>query len=256
MGIYWKSKKMKVIINADDFGKDEVTTKAIGELIESGAISSTTIMANGKCLDECLRIANAHPEVSFGIHLCLSEFASLTKSPILEKYGITDRNGDFIRLAILKKRYISKELKAALRAELCAQIEYLQSLGFNLSHADSHQHIHLHYRFAHIFDSVIEQYGFKKVRRCKPHVKNTSPRSVFQNIRKSLVDMIYVNKYITTNIFQNYDEYVKHPELYVSDTCELMCHPGHSNPRYIAETQMVANKKALKGNTLISYKQL
>lgn len=247
---------MKIIVNADDFGKDEISTKEIKRLIECGSISSTTIMANGTCLEECKKVADSHPEVSFGAHLCLSEFASLTKSPVFHKYGITDKNGDFIRLAILKKWYIPKELKDALRNELCAQIEYLQSLGFCISHADSHQHVHLHYRFASIFDSVFEQYGIRKVRRCKPYVKVYSIRSILQNIRKFMVDMIYVNKYITTNIFQNYDEYVKHPELYVSDTCELMCHPGHSNPRYIAETQMVANKKALKGNTLISYKQL
>ena len=74
-----------------------------------------------------------------------ADFFSLPLVEMGDKYGITDANGNFIRLAILKKWYLPKELKTALFNELCAQINYLTSLGFKISHADSHQHVHLHY---------------------------------------------------------------------------------------------------------------
>lgn len=249
---------MNIIINADDFGKDKVSTNEISRLIEIGAISSTTIMANGLCLEECKKVHDAHPEISFGIHLCLSEFASLTKSPVLYKYGITDANGNFIRLAILKKWYLPKELKTALFNELCAQINYLTSLGFKISHADSHQHVHLHYRFMPIFDAVLKKYGIRKVRRCKPLVKLTSARSIVSNLRNILVDRIYTRDYITTSIFLNYDVYQNNVTKYQCDTCELMCHPGHSNKRYMKEAEDVANKTVLRETdaTLINYNSL
>lgn len=250
---------MKLIINADDFGKDEVSTQEITRLIEQGAISSTTIMANGLCLEKCKKVHDAHPEISCGIHLCLSEFDSLTKNPILHKYGITDEKGTFIRLAILKKWYLPKELKQALREELCAQIEYLKSLGFNISHADSHQHVHLHYRFMLIFDSVLKQYGIRKVRRCKPLTKIKGLRQIVSNLRNILVDRVYTRDYITTAAFGNYDAYLQQPAFFAKgDTLELMCHPGHNNPRYVKETEQVAKGAALMlgNNELINYYEL
>lgn len=250
---------MNLIINADDFGKDEVSTKEITRLIEMGAISSTTIMANGVYLEECKIVADAHPEVSFGIHLCLSEYASLTKSHILHKYGITDAEGNFNRLAIYKKWYLPKELRDALREELCAQIECLKSVGFNISHADSHQHVHLHCRFMPIFDSVLKQYGIHKVRRCKPLVRITNPRRIISNLRNIFVDRVYTSDYITTDSFGNYDTYLQDPTQFTEgNTLELMCHPGHSNPRYIKEAKRVAEKAALMlgNNKLINYNDL
>lgn len=250
---------MKLIINADDFGKDEVSTQEITKLIEIGAISSTTIMANGLCLEECKKVHDAHTKISFGVHLCLSEFASLTKSPVLYKYGITDENGIFIRLAILKRWYLPRELKTALFNELCAQIDYLTSLGFKISHADSHQHVHLHYRFMPIFDAVLKKYGILKVRRCKPLTKMKGPRQIISNLRNILVDRVYTRDYITTAAFGNYDAYLQQPALFAKgDTIELMCHPGHNNPHYVKETEQVAQKAALKlgNNKLISYNEL
>lgn len=216
-------------------------------------------MANGTCLTEAKKFLDSHPDISSGIHLCLSEGQSLTKNPILHKYGITDEKGRFIRLAILKKWYLSKELKQALREELCAQINYLRSLGFNISHADSHQHVHLHYRFMPIFDSVLKQFDIRKVRRCKPLTKMKGPRQIISNLRNILVDRVYTRDYITTAAFGNYDAYLQQPALFAKgDTIELMCHPGHNNPRYVKETEQVAKGAALMlgNNELINYYEL
>ena len=42
----------RVIINADDFGINPIVTSEIERMIELGIVTSTTIMANGSCLDE------------------------------------------------------------------------------------------------------------------------------------------------------------------------------------------------------------
>lgn len=88
---------MKVIINADDYGISEGTTREIQKAIERGLISSSTIMANGRYLNESLPFIREHPEISWGIHVNLTSFESLTKSPALRKAGLIDHAGQFIK---------------------------------------------------------------------------------------------------------------------------------------------------------------
>ena len=77
----------RVIINADDFGINSVVTRAIEEMIAKGIVTSTTIMANGSCLNDVKRVYEKYPKVSYGIHLCLAEFDSITKAGLLHHYG-------------------------------------------------------------------------------------------------------------------------------------------------------------------------
>ena len=86
---------MKVIVNADDYGISESTTHEIQKAIERGLISSSTIMANGRYLKESLSFVREHPEISWGIHINLTSFESLTKSPVLKKAGLIDGDGTF-----------------------------------------------------------------------------------------------------------------------------------------------------------------
>ena len=129
---------IKVIINADDFGINDVVTREIERMIVVGAISSTTIMANGSCLEEVKRFVQMHPEISFGAHLCLSEFSSITKSDVLHQYRLTNEQGMFTHKAIFKIKHFDVQLRKAIKDELSAQIDVVKSLGVHISHADSH----------------------------------------------------------------------------------------------------------------------
>jgi len=55
----------RIIINADDFGINDTVTSEIKKMIELKAISSTTIMANGKSLEKVKEIVSEYPEISF-----------------------------------------------------------------------------------------------------------------------------------------------------------------------------------------------
>lgn len=65
---------MKLIINADDCGKNKEVNAAISHFIETGKITSTTVMANMDDLEGASRLFDEYQDsISFGIHLNLTE---------------------------------------------------------------------------------------------------------------------------------------------------------------------------------------
>lgn len=246
----------RIIINADDFGINEVVTREIERMIEQGSISSTTIMANGECLEEVAAFAKAHPEISYGTHLCLSEFESLTKSPVFLKYGIMNDEGYFIRMAIFGIHRFRCDLLDAIRDELYAQIKVIKSLGIPLSHCDSHHHVHTIYGLHSTFEQVIKDTGFTKVRIPRDVYRHDLWRHPCISQKQLAVIRFYKSTCTTTDAFCSYSEYMRNPRKYEGQTIELMCHPGHE--RFANEYQMVQKQIALQGNEvkLITYNEL
>lgn len=284
----------KIIINADDFGINDIVTSEIERMIKLKAITSTTIMANGKALDRVKAIISNHPEVSFGIHLCLDEFDSLTKSEILHKYGIINQRGEFIKDAVFKIKKFPKELKKSIKQELSAQVEVLLNKGIIPSHADSHHHVHTIYGLEDVFSEVLNIYNIRKIRRgvdlplsffkdrlqanignkkeekiivAKPKEtrKNALSRAyslIQTSYFRSKVNKYYCNKFITTDLFDSYlshmDKIESHSTKRMDSCIELMCHPGHPNEFYKRESKLIeANAlNKLFDFELISYNEL
>lgn len=247
----------QLIINADDFGINEAVTSEIERMIELQAITSTTVMANGKCLDEVRHFAPFHPEVSFGVHLCLSEYTSLTRSDALCQAGITDDEGKFIHKAIFDIKSFTDDGKRAIEDELNAQIDVVSSLGFPLSHADSHHHVHTIYSLRQLFAEVLQKRGIEKVRLGTGFYGWRSRRHLVLWLQRVKLNKFYKKHFATTDAFCSYASYVKSGVQYNNAIVELMCHPGHSGKTFVDEMGLVASKKALSGDIkLISYNDL
>ena len=73
---------MKIIINADDLGYSINRNQAIFCLMEHNKITSASLMANSKEFLDAVKYINNFPDKSFGVHLTLTEFYSLTKPDI------------------------------------------------------------------------------------------------------------------------------------------------------------------------------
>ena len=249
----------QLIINADDFGINESVTAEIEKMIESQAISSTTVMANGKCLDEVKRFANLHSEVSYGVHLCLSEFDSVTKSEALVRAGLTDANGQFIHKAIFELKNLNKkDVQQVIINELNAQIDIVSSLGFSISHADSHHHVHTIYPLREVFAEVLIKRGIKKVRLGEDFRTFRTKRHLLIWLRRINLNKFYKSIFTTTDSFYKYADFIK-KELQNNETVvELMCHPGHTEQQFRDEMKLVEAKAALRGNDvkLITYNDL
>ena len=250
----------QVIVNADDFGINEEVTAEIERMVEMGAISSTTVMANGSCLDEVKRFATLHPGISYGVHLCLSEFSSITKSDGLHGAGLTDEDGNFLHKGIFRLNNLDDaEVRKAIKDELYAQIDIVSGLGFPISHADSHHHVHTIYPLREIFAEVLKDRGIKKLRiegefrtlRMKAHVRLWMKQMNLNKYYKSL--------FTTADAFYSYSDYLKYgTNEYKEGIVELMCHPGHLGKMYRDEMKQVEAKSAIGDDSLklISYNEL
>lgn len=225
----------KIIINADDIGINEIVTQNIERLVEDKKISSTTIMANGKCLDEVKHFALLHPEISFGVHLCLSEFESLTKSEVLHKYGVTDKNGNFIYQAIFGLKLFPHDLRQAIKNELCAQINKLQMLSIPLSHCDSHHHVHTIPALKELFAEVVNDSGFKKIRISSEYITLRERLHIISDYRKRRINSYYKSHFVTTDKFFSYGSFLRINGIITAEVIELMCHPGHPGKAYQEE---------------------
>lgn len=250
----------RIIVNADDFGINEVVTAEIERMVELGVVSSTTVMANGSCLDEARRFATLHPEVSFGIHLCLSEFDSVTKSESLYRVGLTDEDGRFIHKAVFGlNNFNNTELKKAIRDELNSQIDIVSSLGFTISHADSHHHVHSIYPLREVFSEVLRSRGIKKIRLGRDFLTFRMKAHLRQWIQRVKLNIFYSSQFTTTNAFYSYSEFMKcNQNRNDEKIVELMCHPGHLEQSFRNEMLMVEAREALEGENIkmISYNEL
>lgn len=125
-----------LIINADDLGMCHAHNMATFELLQMGAITSSTIMATCPWAFEAVKFAKANPQFAIGVHLTnTSEWSTYRWSPLTGAQSLTDSEGFMPHDC---NEFTQNARTEDARAELTAQIERLKQLGLNPSHADNH----------------------------------------------------------------------------------------------------------------------
>lgn len=142
-----------LIINADDFGRHELINKAVEKSFREGCLKSATIMAGGKFFDDAVEISKKNPGLGVGIHFTLANgfpVLSPKKIPSL----VTDDGIFFENYSVFLKKYLQGKIShEEIKLELAAQLEKIQRARINLTHFDSHQHLH---HFPGIIDIVLD----------------------------------------------------------------------------------------------------
>jgi len=134
----------RLIINADDFGLTPGINRAIAELHQAGALTSTTLMATGPAFDDAVVMARANPTLGVGCHIVLTDGAPVsspqTIPTLLGPDGKSFRPSliDFVQ-ALLRGKISEDDIQR----ETLAQIQKLQHAGINVTHVDTHKHTHL-----------------------------------------------------------------------------------------------------------------
>jgi len=168
----------RLIINADDYGLCREVNDAIEQLIEGGRLRDTSVLATGRYFAESVSFLKRHPEVSVGVHLNAVEGTPVAETA--EVKAILDKDGAFVDRNSLILRWLTSPLRvgAALDAEWSAQIELLRSNGIEISHLDSHQHIHSFPPFRRITQRLSARYGIASIRtpsEANPHRRRVLP---------------------------------------------------------------------------------
>jgi predicted glycoside hydrolase/deacetylase ChbG (UPF0249 family) len=110
----------ELIVNADDFGRSELTNAGIIRAFEDGIVTSTSMMVRWPAAPDAARYAREHRDLSVGLHLDLAEWDY--------------RDGEWV---------VAYEVDAPADQELERQLaRFRQLLGREPTHLDSHQHVH------------------------------------------------------------------------------------------------------------------
>lgn len=229
-------KSIRVIINADDCGRSETVDAAIEECIKANAITSTTLMANGCDIDGAKKLYNQYKEIiSFGCHITLDEGTPLVKSQILLDKGFLEEKDGVVCFTkkLWQKNLILGETKQAFIKEASAQIECLLDNRFEVSHFDSHHHVHTAKSLIWLMPTLCNKFGINKYRR----IRNCMPKNLDFYVRQAwhISQRILLKRGKTTEYFGSYSDILKQKNLSFIEngaTLEIMCHPGHEGANY------------------------
>ncbi len=193
----------RLIISCDDFGVSKEINLAIKDCAQRGLISSTSIVISGDFYEHALNdVVTQIPLKVFGIHLNLTEGKAICNR---SRNLIADEQNFF---NISAKKYFlysfskpKKDLKIAIYNEFKSQIEKAISDGLNLSHFDSHEHIH---HCPWIFKIISDLGKEFKIRR----IRFVNEKIVFSNFIKD-----FYHKFISLNYLKYLIVYINNKKI-------------------------------------------
>ena len=220
----------RIIVNADDFGHSSVRNEAIVACFERRLISQTTLMVN---MPGCAEAVGLAKERGFsdkvGLHLNFTEGFPLTDG-IRKFRRFCASDGSFVRNHPFVAMPYRGEERAAVKAEVLAQLRRYKSFGFSLMHCDGHHHIQAHWPMAELLFPLLKEEGFRTFRNCYPFPRYDTNNRVLRLSRLTpgheLIRLLkgrglrYVKGFLDYAHFHKFAE--KMPPSVVG---ELMVHP-------------------------------
>jgi len=280
------AKILKLIVHADDLGLSNNVNQGILEAHLRGIVTSASIMAGGVAFEHAADICRLMPTLDTGIHLTL-----VGERPVLDSAtvpSLVGPDGKFHRnFTAFAWKYLTRGISLVeVRCELEAQIQKVMSRGLEVSHLDSHQHLHMLPQIFRVAVALAKKYRIPAIR---------IPR---ENLRAYMLGgkawMLRVPQLLVLNMFcrgaastfplgtdyfagflftgrlhkHNLRKVLEH--LPTRGTCELMCHPGLRDPNircgqwgshWADELKALTDPEisellAKRGVQLISYREL
>ena len=246
-----------IIINADDCGISKSVDNEIEKYIQQGKITSTTIMANMDDFEgACLLYAKYKDVISFGAHLNLTEGKPLTDANSLLEIGLAERSDDGIIYFCgnkLRKYHFNRYQREIIYNELDAQISKIINAGIEISHIDSHHHIHTDFWILVEVLKLAKKYNILKIMA----INNYGHKGISSFLRKCwrvIVHCLYPSVTMT-DYFTSYTLYIRNQNQQDKSkgSIELMTHPGGYDD---AESKIMSSNKPTFNSSLITYKEL
>lgn len=245
----------RIIINADDCGMSQTVNNHIEHAILTGKITSTTVMANMEDFDGAVKLNKQyHDRISFGWHINLSEGKPLLYSQLLLDKGFYKETSDGVIMN--GKNFMRKWLPSALRdeimKELLAQCAKLRDNGIDISHIDSHHHVHTSTWAITLIPKLLKETKINAMR----NISNNYPIGISSFIRGGWTKAmkIQTQNLIIPDILSGYQRFIIVGQVGKGSVIELECHPGHSS--YKEEEKILLSTTLNDRYELINYRQL
>ncbi len=143
----------RLIVNADDFGLTAGVNRAIAELHRERVVASTSLMARATAAAQAVEIARTTPALGVGCHVVLADGEPVLSprheiphlaDPIDGRFRSSLASFLFWLYAEGEDGYSSLNIRQGeIEDEAAAQIVWLQDRGINLTHIDTHKHLHM-----------------------------------------------------------------------------------------------------------------
>ncbi|HOT77542.1 MAG TPA: ChbG/HpnK family deacetylase [Candidatus Wallbacteria bacterium] len=253
-------KKIKLIINADDFGLTRSVCDSIISAHQNGVLTSATLLAGEEHAGYAAGLAARNPRLSVGIHFQLVAGRPVT-ADISRIKSLVDENGMFPKnfISFFKRLHTGSIDKNHIKIELTNQVKKAVSMGIKLTHADSHQHIHMHPWVLSIVAEVMREAGISRIRN-PVEVFDYKLHRPFRASAGNIIKIIYMNP-----LYKKWFQYklasykISYPEIFFGQffsgamtcvnmmkfldraralaakcrqgevACEIMTHPGNAD---------------------------
>lgn len=156
--------QVQLIINGDDYGSSVEVNEAVVRAYKAGTLSSCSLMVTGAAFADAVRLAREHDGLAVGIHLVTVQGRAVL--PPTEIPALVDGEGNFpddpTHAGL--RYYFSGAAREQLARELAAQFQRFHDTGLELSHVDSHLHMHIHPVIFAAAVRLAERYGVRRMR--------------------------------------------------------------------------------------------
>ncbi len=153
-----------VILNSDDFGFSSEVNRAVVHAHTLGTLTSASLMVAEPAWQEAVALAHKHPNLGVGLHVCVTnDRPLLSASEIPDLVTATGTFGADPFTVGLRYAFSGK-CSAQLLKEMEAQFARFASTGLPWSHADGHQHFHLHPTVWNHFLNLCDANNVRRVR--------------------------------------------------------------------------------------------
>lgn len=234
----------KLVINADDFGETEHINRSIIKCYTQGAVTDISFLAVGESFGHALGLAKENGIKKAGIHLALTG-GFKPVSPAQSVATLVGRDARFPRnyRAFFTGYFFGAVNPAEIHTEFKNQIGKIKAGGFEISHLDSHEHIHMAPGILRIALKLMKEEGIKRIRfpqeKFNLFLKLTDPAACARNILLSFMCALSKKTLNTSGVGRN-DNFLGHARAFrmkkkdliraiaglKDGLTELSCHPG------------------------------
>ena len=244
---------IRLIVNADDYGRSANVSRGIREAHLRGILTSTTCMMNMPSVVDDIKMAlNETPSLGLGVHLVVTAARPLL--PAEKVATLTSPDGAFFKL----DRLIAQRAQvdpAQVKAEWRAQIEkFVAAAGRKPTHLDSHHHSS--YFTPGLFQSMLElakEYDAAIRLPVEPEARDTMagiPAELLQPVVDQAPRLLeqFQPRHPDAFFASFYDDFATKEELFrilnsLGDgTFEIMTHPGYSDLELVAGTSYAVQR--------------
>jgi hopanoid biosynthesis associated protein HpnK len=236
----------RLIVHADDFGLSRKVNAGILDAHRHGILTSTSLIASGTAFDEAVGLSKSTPTLDVGVHLTL-----VGERPVLAPETIptlVDRRGRFVEAAgsFMLRLMLGRVSLDDVRRELEAQISKVFEAGVTISHLDGHQHLHMAPGVRGVVHQLARKWRIPAMRypaeAIRPYMLKKPggwPRVAELVLLNSFCGLAPADQLARPDHFVGFyfggrlsksNLLTVLADLPSDGICELMCHPGISDP--------------------------